>query len=143
MNKVFLRGNLTRDVELRYTTNNVAIGNFSIAVRRNSKNQDGEYESDFINCTAYQKLAETINKFFKKGSGIIIEGHIQTGSYEKDGKKVYTTDIIVERIEFDGKVSSKSESKSKENNEEPKEDPFETFGERVKIEENTESDLPF
>lgn len=143
MNKVFLRGNLVKDVELKHSSNNNAMCNFSIAVRRNTKNQQGEYECDFINCVAYMKLAETIEKYFKKGSGIIIEGHIQTGSYTgKDGNKVYSTNVIVERIEFDGKPSvKKEETKSiEEKKENDGEDPFASFGEKIQIDDN---DLPF
>ena len=97
MNKIILTGNLTKAVELRYTKNNVAVAHFSIAVKRDS-NKD---EVDFLNCIAYGNQAELITKYLDKGSRVGIDGHIQTGSYEnKDGKKVYTTDIVVERVEF-------------------------------------------
>lgn len=112
MNKTILKGNLTRDVELRYTQSNIAIARFTIAVSRNIKSKDGKYESDFINCIAYQNNAEFISKYFEKGSGILVEGHIQTGSYEKDGKKVYTTDVVVERVEFVDKLEQKIENKT-------------------------------
>lgn len=100
MNKVLIKGNLTKDIDLRYTKNEVAVAKFTVAVKRNTANKDGKYDTDFINCIAYQHNAELINKYFGKGNGILIEGHIQTGSYEKDGKKIYTTDVIVEHIEF-------------------------------------------
>lgn len=136
MNVVILRGNLTRDVELRTTQNDNKVARFGIAVRRETKNSEGNYDSDYLNCIAFGKLAETIDKYFHKGSGIIIEGHIQTGSYEKeDGTKVFTTDIVVGRIEFDRKpVESKQEDKETEP-EMPKEDPYEAMGKQIEMEE--------
>ena len=103
MNKVELVGRLTRDPEVRYTQgeNASAIARFSIAVNRRFKNADGNYEADFINCVAFSKAAEFIEKYFKKGMAIGITGRIQTGSYtNKDGVKVYTTDVVVEESEF-------------------------------------------
>jgi single-strand DNA-binding protein len=142
MNKVFLRGVVTKDIELKSTQNKTAMTKFSIAVRRDIKNANGEYDTDFINCIAFGKIAETISKYFHKGSGILVMGHIQTGSYEKeDGGRVYTTDIIVENIEFDRSNSNKETEKEKE---EPKQklsdEPFESFGRQVTIDE---SELPF
>lgn len=105
MNVVILSGTLVKDVELKYTKNDLAVGNFTIAVRRDIKNKEGNYESDFVSCVSYGKLAETINNYFKKGSRILIEGRIQTGSYEgQDGKKVYTTNILVININFVDKI---------------------------------------
>ena len=145
MNKVFLRGNLTRDVELRTTGGGKSVANFSIGVRRDFKNADGLYDSDFINCVAYGSLAEIINKYFHKGSGIIVLGHIQTGSYEKDdGTRVHTTDIVVENIEFDRKESKKEESKEETDTEivqkAMSDDPYAAMGEQIQIDNN---DLPF
>lgn len=112
MNKVIIKGNLTRNVDLRYTKNEIAVARFTVATKRNTANKDGKYESDFISCVAYQHNAEMINKYFSKGSGILVEGHIQTGLYEKDGKKVYTTDVVVERVEFVDKLEQKLENKT-------------------------------
>ena len=103
MNKVELVGRLTRDPEVRYTQgeNASAIARFSVAVNRRFKNAEGNYEADFINCVAFSKAAEFIEKYFKKGMAIGITGRIQTGSYtNKDGVKVYTTDVVVEESEF-------------------------------------------
>lgn len=103
MNKVELVGRLTRDPEVRYTQgeNASAIARFSVAVNRRFKNNEGNYEADFINCVAFGKAAEFIEKYFKKGMAIGITGRIQTGSYtNKDGVKVYTTDVVVEESEF-------------------------------------------
>lgn len=100
MNRVCLIGNTTKAVEVRYTQKGMAIANFTLAIRREIKKEDGTYDSDFINCVAYGKQAEALSKYIDKGNTIGIEGHIQTGSYEKDGKKIYTTDIVVEKIQF-------------------------------------------
>lgn len=113
MNKVVLLGTLVRDVELRFTKNDMAVANFTIAVRREVKNKDGNYDSDFVSCVAYGKLGEIINSHFKKGSRILLDGKIQTGSYDgQDGKKVYTTDIVVNQINFIDKVEKEVVEKS-------------------------------
>jgi len=98
MNKVQLVGRTTKDIEVRYTTgqNPIAVAHFNLAISRR-KNKD---EADFISCTAFGKTAENMEKYVKKGHRVGIVGHIQTGSYEKDGHKVYTTDVIVEELEF-------------------------------------------
>lgn len=111
MNKSILVGRLTKDVETRYSQGeeSMAITRFTIAVDRKIK-REGQPSADFISCVAFGKVGEFINKYFKKGSKIGITGHIQTGSYtNKDGVKVYTTDVIVEEAEF---VESKSSAES-------------------------------
>ena len=97
MNRIFLTGRLVKDVELRTTqsTGN-SVAKFTIAVNRDFK----KGETDFINCTAFGKTAETIDQFFSKGRPIMVMGRIQVGSYEKDGQKRYTTDVIVDNFEF-------------------------------------------
>lgn len=100
MNRVIAMGNLTKAIEIRKTASGVAVANFTLAVKREVKNKDGEYESDFINCIAFGNQADMMSKYFDKGNKVAIEGHIQSGSYEKDGKKVYTTDVVVEKIHF-------------------------------------------
>lgn len=103
MNKVCLVGRLTKDVELRVNDNNISYARFTLAVNRKHKNANGEYEADFISCVAWRERAELLSKHFGKGSQIGIEGHIQTGSYDKeDGSKVYLTDVIVDSISFIG-----------------------------------------
>ena len=106
MNKCILKGIITKDIELRHTQSGVAVATFVVATKRNYKNQNGDYESDFIRCVAYRETAEFIDKNFKKGNGILIEGQIKTGSYENNGKKVFTTDVMVEHIEFVEKKES-------------------------------------
>lgn len=105
MNKVNLLGRLTRDPEVRYSTGESAnaTARFSLAVNRKFKNADGNYDADFINCVAFGKTAEFIEKYFTKGSMVALSGRIQTGNYtNKDGVKVYTTDVVVEEVEFAG-----------------------------------------
>lgn len=103
MNKVILEGRLTRDVDIHYSTGENANANcrFTVAVDRNFKNKDGQYDADFISCVAWGKTAEFVNKWFHKGDPIILCGNIRTGSYtNKDGVKVYTTDVYVDEVGF-------------------------------------------
>lgn len=102
MNKVILMGRLTRDPEARYTQgdNASAVARFSLAVDRRFK-KDGDQTADFINCVAFGKTGEFIEKYGHKGTKFVVEGRIHTGSYtNKDGQKVYTTDVVVEQVEF-------------------------------------------
>lgn len=109
MNTVNLLGNLVADPELRGQKNNVA--NFRIAVQRPFKNkQTDEYETDFITCVAFGKTAEIIANNFKKGNKIGVTGSIQTGSYEKDGQRVYTTDVAVNQVTFVERKNSNAQS---------------------------------
>lgn len=102
MNKVILMGRLTRDPDIRYSQgeNATAIARFSLAVDRRFK-QDGQPSADFINCLAFGKRAEFLEKYCHKGTKLVVEGSWQTGSYiNKDGNKVYTNDCLVENCEF-------------------------------------------
>ncbi len=101
MNKVLLIGRLTKDVEMRYSaSNDTAIARYTLAVNRPFK-REGEPEADFLPCVAFNKTAEFAEKYLAKGIRIVIEGRIQTGSYTNGkGKKVYVTEIVVERQEF-------------------------------------------
>ena len=100
MNSVQLIGRLTRDPEIRYTDGGASIARFGIAVDRRFKQENGA-DADFINIVAFGKTAEFIEKYFHKGMKIALNGRIQTGSYtDKDGKKVYTTDVVAENVEF-------------------------------------------
>ena len=97
MNKVVLLGRLTRDPELRYTPNSIASVSFTIAVNRNYKNANGEYDADFIPVVAWRGLAETLSKHLKKGARVAISGRIQTRSYDgNDGQKRYVTEVIAD-----------------------------------------------
>ncbi|MBP5199977.1 MAG: single-stranded DNA-binding protein [Schwartzia sp.] len=108
MNKVILMGRLARDPDLRTTPSGRQRALMTIAVDRRISRanvQPGQQTADFISLTAWERTAEFADKYLKKGSQILVEGRIQTGSYERDGQKVYTTDVIVERIEFAGSRS--------------------------------------
>jgi single-strand DNA-binding protein len=103
MNKVILMGRLTRDPEIRYANNenNTCIANYTLAVDRRFKHQGDEQTADFINCVVFGRGAEFAENYLHQGTKIIAEGRIQTGSYtNRDGQKVYTTDVIVEAQEF-------------------------------------------
>lgn len=108
MNKAILIGRLTRDIDLKYTLSGMAIGRFTLAINRKmtrEKRQEAERNNqptaDFIGCIAFGKTAETISQYVGKGNQLGIEGHIQTGSYEnKEGQRVYTTDVIVDGFTF-------------------------------------------
>ena len=102
MNKVILMGRLTRDPDVRYTTGEkqMTIARFTLAVDRRFK-REGEPDADFIGCTAFGKTAEFAEKYLKQGTKVAVTGRIQTGSYtNKDGVKVYTTDVVLDDIEF-------------------------------------------
>ncbi|WP_028273931.1 single-stranded DNA-binding protein [Atopococcus tabaci] len=97
INNVVLVGRLTRDIELRYTANGTAVGSFSVAVDRPFTNQQGERDTDFINCVAWRKTAETLANFTRKGSLIGVQGRIQTRNYTNaNGQKVYVTEVVCE-----------------------------------------------
>lgn len=109
MNKTILMGRLTRDLEVRYS-GDTSVARFSLAVDRRFK-KDGEQAADFISCVAFGKTGEFIGKYGHKGTKFVVEGHIQTGSFtNKDGQKVYTTDVIVEQVEFAESKSSANEN---------------------------------
>lgn len=113
MNKVILMGRLTRNPEVRYSQGNepMAIARYTLAVDRRGKVTEGEQTADFINCVAFGRAGEFAEKHFRKGIKIAISGRIQTGSYtNKDGVKVYTTEVVVEEQEFaESKQSGESE----------------------------------
>lgn len=109
MNRVTLVGRLTKDPELRYTPSGIAQVRFTIAVNRTFTSQNGEKEADFIQCIAWRKQAENLANYQRKGNLIGVEGRIQTGSYEgQDGKRVYTTDVVADSIEYLEKSSGQS-----------------------------------
>ena len=100
MNQVIISGRLTKDVELKYTASQMAVASFSIALDR-GKDKDGNSKgADYPNCKAFGKTAENLERFSGKGLRVTVIGHIQTGSYEGKNGKVYTTDVIADRIEI-------------------------------------------
>ena len=105
MNKVILMGRLTRDAEIRYSQGetSTAVERFTLAVDRRVRRDgnNGEQTADFINCVAFNRTAEFLERFGRKGTKFVLEGRIQTGSYtNKDGQRVYTTDVVAENVEF-------------------------------------------
>ena len=113
MNKVILMGRLTRDAEVRYSSGDsaTAVARFSLAVDRRFKRDGDEQTADFINCVAFGRTGEFMERFGRKGTKFLVEGRIQTGSYtNKDGQKVYTTDVVVEQVEFAESKSSSDNS---------------------------------
>lgn len=101
MNKAILMGRLTRDPELRTTTAQVTVATFTLAVDRKFKNASGEKQADFISIVAWRNTADFVGKYCKKGSKLLVTGSIQTRTYDdKDGKKVYVTEVVAEDIEF-------------------------------------------
>ncbi len=112
MNKVILMGRLTRDPDIRYTQgeNSMAVARFSLAVDRRRTNADGQRDADFISCVAFGRSAEFAERYLHQGTKVVATGRIQTGSYtNKDGQKVYTTDVVIEDLEFaESKASSEN-----------------------------------
>lgn len=159
MNKVILTGRLTRDPESRMSQSNVEVSRFSLACQCDFVNKNGERETEFINCVAFNKLAGTINRYCHKGSLISITGRIRNSSYDaQDGSKRYTTDVVAEQMEFLGAKNSNNNFGGNQN--EPidnsyayspdananietadiTEDPYKDFGEEVTL---SSDDLPF
>ncbi|NRG44252.1 single-stranded DNA-binding protein [Bacillus sp. CRN 9] len=145
LNRVTLNGRLTKDPELRYTPNGVAVATFTLAVNRTFTNQQGERETDFINCVVWRKPAENLANYTKKGSLIAVDGKIQTRNYEgQDGKRVYVTEVIAEGIIFlDTKASnnnlSNNNNQSSSNQNNSQRDPF-ANSQPIDI---NDDDLPF
>lgn len=145
MNKAIIIGRLTRDPEMRTTTSGINSTSFTVAVSRPFTGQNGERETDFLNCVAWRKQAENINKFCKKGSQVAVEGRIQTRSYDaQDGTKRYVTEIVADNVTFlGGKGTDSSENNFVGDNIETtdiSEDPYKDFGEDVAL---SDDDLPF
>ena len=169
MNKAILIGRLTRDPELRYTSSNRAVCQFSIAIDRPFANQStGQREADFINIVVWDKTAENVGKYMSKGRLIAVEGRIQTRNYDNnEGKKVYVTEVVasnvqflesknattnnnnsfssmpeppVERSPYDFAAETGSQNNSSNTMNIEENDPFAAFGEQEEISDN---DLPF
>ena len=139
MNRVELTGRVTADPELKYTESNRAYTRFCLAVNRNFKNKDGEYDADFFNIVAWEKRAEVICQNIKKGNRVGISGKLQTSKYQKqDGTTGYQTDVIID--DFDFLESKPREEIPAPDYNDPEKDPFADFGEKVQI---TDNDLPF
>lgn len=134
MNKVILMGRLTKDPDMRGEGTNL-VARYSLAVDRRFKDNDGNYPTDFINIVVFGKGAEFAEKYLKKGTKVVVTGRIQTGSYtNKDGQKVYTTDIIAEDQEF---AESKSSGSQQENETVSNDDDF------MDLTPEQKDDMPF
>ena len=160
MNRVELIGRLTRDPELRYTSNNIATTRFSLAVNRPFQGQNGEQGTDFINIVVWRKQAENVKNYLTQGSQVAVEGRIQTRTYDdQNGQKRYITEVVADNVEFLGSKNSSSNtnnmSGSNKNSEptpydfgdapEPKgtdvdSNPFADFGASIEI---SDDELPF
>lgn len=161
MNKIILIGRLARDPEYRQSTSGTGMTNFTVAVNRNFKNKDGNYDADFLPCVAYRATADFVNRYFKKGSMICVEGRVQVRNYDaQDGSKRYVTEVVVENVEFAGGKNDSSSSNNGnsgyypdapvntniiDNNSVPEiditeSDPFENYDSNVVLSDN---DLPF
>lgn len=131
MNRVILIGNLTKDPELRYTPNGVAVTTFTLAI---NKRVNGENQADFIGIVAWQKLADLCATYLRKGKQCAVEGRLQTRSYDnKEGKRVFVTEVVAENVQFLG-------VKEREQAADPFSDPFANPGKPINI---SDDDLPF
>lgn len=102
-NKVILIGNITKDIELKQTPSGVSVASFTVAVNRKYKEKDGTQTTDFINCVAWRKTAEFVAQYFKKGKAILVEGELQTRSYnDNNGTKHYVTEVVANEVGFVG-----------------------------------------
>lgn len=134
MNKIILSGNLCKDNELRFSNNNIAMLNNTIAVRNDFKNANGEYDSQFINISIFGKTAEYVSKYTIKGTKILLEGRLQNRTYDKqDGTKGYVTEVIVNSVELCG---TKPKEEVAQVQPVQQEDPFTSFGEQLDLNNN-------
>lgn len=119
-NKVFLIGNLTRDPDVRYTTSNIPVARFAVAVNRpTAKKADGQNEVDFINIVAWRRLAEICKDYMKKGRPVAIEGTLQIRKYEKDGEKKTFTEVVADNIQMLGKRDEQGKAEAPDKAEVP------------------------
>lgn len=143
MNKVILIGRLTRDPELRYTTGNLPVARFSVAVNRPFTNQQGEREADFINIVVWRKQAENCKNFLTQGSQVAIEGRIQTSSYDgEDGRKRYVTEVVADNVQFLDTRRSEGNTARTNNNLDQADQPFD-FSKEVDIKTTDINNDPF
>ena len=145
MNKVILMGRLTRDPEVRYSQgeNSTAIARFTLAVDRRFKRQNDDQTADFINCVAFGKTAEFAERYFKQGTKIAGCGRIQTGSYtNKDGQRVYTTEVVLDEVEFAESKNASQQNGGFQQNQRPEPSQAAADG-FMNIPDGLEEGLPF
>lgn len=141
LNRVILIGRLTKDPELRYTPNGVAVATFTLAVDRNFTNQQGQREADFINIVAWRGLAENVANYLKKGKLTAVEGKIQTRHYDNnDGKRVYVTEIVADNVRFLESTTGQRRESGDDRQNDRFEDPFSDDSSPIDI---SDDDLPF
>jgi len=144
MNKVILMGRLTRDPEVRYSQgeNAMAVARYALAVDRKYNRNNDEQSADFINCVAFGRNGEFAEKYLRKGTKIVVTGRIQTGSYtNKDGVKVYTTDVVVEEQEF---AESKNNSSNNAGSSSDSTPSYDSAGDGfMNIPDGIDEELPF
>ncbi|MYL34449.1 single-stranded DNA-binding protein [Pontibacillus yanchengensis] len=159
LNRVVLVGRLTKDPDLRYTPNGVAVANFTIAVNRPFTSQQGGKDADFINCVVWRRAAENLANFMKKGSMVGVDGRLQSRSFDNsEGKRVFVTEVVADSVQFletkgsssggagsQGYQSNQNQNYSNnnqnnQNNQSNQEDPFSDNGEPIDI---SDDDLPF
>ena len=148
MNKVILMGRLTRDPEVRYSSGETAtaVARFTLAVDRRFARRDSDQTADFIGCVAFGRNAEFIEKYFRQGMRVTICGRIQTGSYtNRDGQKVYTTDVVVEEQEFaESKAASEANRNASGYQSAPAPSPASAAGDGfMNIPDGIDEELPF
>ena len=141
INNVTLVGRMTRDAELRYTPQNQAVATFSLAVNRNFKNQNGEYEADFINCVIWRQPAENLANWAKKGALIGITGRIQTRNYEnQQGQRIYVTEVVAENFRL---LELNNQNNHSQNQGQPRHNQQPDFGRNTSPMDISDDDLPF
>ena len=152
MNKVILTGRLTKDPDQRMSQNNLEISRFSLAAHGDFYSKNGEQNVEFINCVAFGKTANTINRYCKKGSMIAVQGRLRNNTYDaQDGTKRYSTDVVVEQFEFlgsknnsDGGMDNQNDYQNNSNNDiettDISVDPYRDFGDEITL---NSDDLPF
>ncbi|MFG6146785.1 single-stranded DNA-binding protein [Halobacillus sp. B23F22_1] len=160
LNRVVLVGRLTRDPDLRYTPNGVAVANFTIAVNRPFSNNQGDRDADFINCVVWRRAAENLANFMKKGSLVGVDGRLQSRSFDnQEGKRVFVTEVVADSVQFLDTKGGSSQGQggggqqgfqpnqnqqpnnfNTNNNNNNNEDPFADKGEPIDI---SDDDLPF
>ncbi|WP_082232005.1 single-stranded DNA-binding protein [Halobacillus massiliensis] len=158
LNRVVLAGRLTRDPDLRYTPNGVAVANFTIAVNRPFSNNQGDRDADFINCVVWRRAAENLANFMSKGSLVGVDGRLQSRSFDnQEGKRVFVTEVVADSVQFLESKGGSSQggggsqgsgfqpnqnqpSNQNNNNYNQNDDPFADKGEPIDI---SDDDLPF
>lgn len=157
MNNVQLIGRLTKDVDMKYTPNGVALSTFTLAVNRPFKNKNGENEADFIRIQTWRKLAENVANYCKKGSQVAVAGRIQTSAFEgQDGNMVYITEVVADYVQFldtrNGNNNNKQQGNQPQNNpyqqpqqasNQTQQKPFEAQSEPIDVSSDVNDDLPF